>query len=74
MKNTSWSEIFNTEFKRYENGIKGAADAARNAGYSFFSWNGIIYRTDIILPTAYIVSSKGYIVISELKTKKSLEC
>ncbi len=38
-----WSEIFNTEHKRWGH-ISNAITAAKNSGYTYFSWDGRIYE------------------------------
>lgn len=43
----SWRFIFNsTVGDKWWDHIDNAKDAAKNAGYKFFSWNGWIYSID----------------------------
>ena len=52
-KAPQWSEIFNTTYTRWQNGIESASDAAKNANYPFYVWNGIIYNTETNFAAKY---------------------
>jgi hypothetical protein len=40
----TWAEVFNTNHRLWS--IGEAFRAAKNAGYKFIAWNGVIYFTD----------------------------
>lgn len=40
---TKWSEVFNTDLDRQWGHIDNAMEAAGDAGYKYFSWNGWVY-------------------------------
>jgi hypothetical protein len=45
----SWRDVFDSEKKRHGH-IDVALGLAVQCGYSFFTWNGLVYDTEHVLP------------------------
>lgn len=47
LKIMSWKFVFNTTVSdKWWGNIVKANDAARDCGYKFFTWNGLVYAVD----------------------------